>query len=392
MKIPRIVLLVDPSRAFGRGILYGIARYSRLHGPWTFYRRPPYYIGPWRPGKNLSWLKNIVRKFDADGVIMRTVGNTAAVLELDLPVIVLDINELIPAYANIIGSNIEIGKIGAEYLLNRGFRHFAYCGFDNMLWSRQRGEGFCDRVKEAGFETLLYVQPKSKSNRSWEKEQSFVVEWLRLLPKPVAIMACNDDRGQYVIEACKIAGLHVPEELAIIGVDNDELVCDLTDPPLSSISLNCEMAGYEAAELMEKLMAGEKMAGKLITVKPTHVVTRQSSDILAIEDHIVAEAVRFIRQNVKRSPQVNEVAEAVALSRRALEKRFRAILNRSVYEEIRRIRINLLTEILTQTDMSITEIAAEMGFPGPEHIARYFRKVKGVSLIDYRKKYIRKYK
>ena len=126
-------------------------------------------------------------------------------LELDLPYIVLDINERMPALANITASNIEIGKIGAEYLLNRGFRHFAYCGFDDMLWSRQRGEGFCDRVKEAGFETSLYVQPKSKSNRSWEKEQSFVVEWLRLLPKPVALMPCNDDRGQYVIEACKIA-------------------------------------------------------------------------------------------------------------------------------------------------------------------------------------------
>jgi LacI family transcriptional regulator len=392
MKIPRIVLLVEHSRAFGRGILYGIAKYSCLHGPWVFYRHPPYYMGLWRAGKTLSWLKKIVHKFDADGVIMLAVGNTEAVLELDLPVIVLDVNEPIPALANIIGSNIEIGKMGAEYLLNRGFRHFAYCGFDDMLWSRQRGEGFCDGVKEAGFETSLYVQPKSKSNRSWEKEQSFVIEWLRLLPRPVALMVCNDDRGQYVMEACKIADLHVPEELAIIGVDNDELICDLTDPPLSSIPLNAETAGYEAAELMEKLMAGEKMAGKLITVKPTHVVTRKSTDILAIEDHEVAEAVRFIRQNAKRTFQVNEVAEAAAISRRVLEKRFRAVLNRSVYEEIRRVRINLLTELLTQTDMSIIEITAEMGFPGPEHIARYFRKVKGVSLKDYRKKYVRKYK
>ena len=392
MKIPRIVLLVEHSRAFGRGILYGIAKYSRLHGPWVFYRHPPYYMGLWRAGKTLSWLKKIVHKFDADGVIMLAVGNTEAVLELDLPVIVLDVNEPIPALANITGSNIQIGKIAAEYMLNHGFRYFAYCGFDDMLWSRQRGEGFCDRVKEAGFETSLYVQPKSKSNRSWEKEQSFVVEWLRLLPKPVALMVCNDDRGQYVMEACKIAGLHVPEELAIIGVDNDELICDLTDPPLSSVSLDTERAGYEAAELMEKLIAGEKMTGKLITAGPTHIVTRESTDVLAIEDHEVAEAVRFIRQNAKRSFQVNDVAQAAALSRRVLEKRFRAILNRSVHQEIRRVRINLLTELLTQTDMSIVEIAAEMSFPGPEHIARYFRKVKGVSLKDYRKKYIRKYK
>ena len=392
MKIPKIVLLVEHSRAFGRGILYGIARYSRLHGPWAFYRHPPYYMEPWGPRKTLSWLKNIVRKFDADGVIMRAGRNSESVLEMDLPIIVLDINERIPALANVVCSDIEIGRVGAEYLLNRGFQHFAYCGFDDMRWSRERGEGFRDRVKEAGFETSVYIQPKSKSNRSWEKEQSFVVDWLRLLPKPVALMVCNDDRGQYVTEACKIAGLHVPEELAIIGVDNDELICDLTDPPLSSVSINTEMAGYEAAELMEKLMAGEEMAGKLITVEPTHVVTRKSTDILAIEDREVAEAVRFIRRNAKRSLQVNEVAEAAALSRRVLEKRFRLILNRSVHEEIKRVRINLLTEMLTQTDMSISEITAEMGFPGAEHVARYFRKVKGMSLIDYRKKYVRKYK
>jgi LacI family transcriptional regulator len=392
MKIPKIVLLVEHSRAFGRGILYGIARYSRLHGPWAFYRHPPYYMEPWGPRKTLSWLKNIVRKFDADGVIMRAGRNAEAVLEIDLPIIVLDINERIPALANILCSDIEIGRFGAEYLLNRGFQHFAYCGFDDMRWSRERGEGFCERVKEAGFETSVYVQPKSKSNRSWEREQSFVVDWLRLLPKPAALMVCNDDRGQYVIEACKIAGLHVPEELAIIGVDNDELICDLTDPPLSSVLMNTEMAGYEAAELMEKLMAGEKMAGRVITVEPTHVVTRKSTDILAIEDREVAEAVRFIRRNAKRSLQVNEVAEAAALSRRVLEKRFRAILHCSVHEEIKRVRINLLTEMLTQTDMSISEITTEMGFPGPEHVARYFRKVKGMSLIDFRKKYVRKYK
>jgi LacI family transcriptional regulator len=392
MKIPKIVLLVEHSRAFGRGILYGIAKYSRLHGPWAFYRHPPYYMEAWGPRKTLSWLKNIVRKFDADGVIMRAARNAEAVLETDLPVIVLDVNEQIPDLANILCSDIEIGRVGAEYMLNRGFRHFAYCGFDDMRWSRERSAGFCERVKETGFETSVYVQPKSKSNRSWEREQSFVVDWLRLLPKPAALMVCNDDRGQYVIEACKIAGLHVPEKLAIIGVDNDELICDLTDPPLSSVSMNTEMAGYEAAELMEKLMAGEKMAGKVIIVEPTHVVTRKSTDILAIEDREVAEAVRFIRRNAKRSLQVNEVADAAALSRRVLEKRFRAILHCSVHEEIKRVRINLLTEMLTQTDMSISEITAEMGFPGPEHVARYFRKVKGMSLIDFRKKYVRKYK
>lgn len=203
-------------------------------------------------------------------------------------------------------------------------------------------------------------------------------------------MTCDDEQGRHAIEACKIAGLHVPEQVAIIGVDNDELVCALSYPPLSSVAPNTERAGYEAAELLDKMMAGKKMKNKNIIVHPTHIMTRQSTDILTIEDHEVAEAVRFIRQHAKEPIQVTDVVNAIALSRRVLERRFRKVLNRSVLAEIRRVRIETVAQMLVETDLSISQIALTLGYPDVKNIARYFRREKEMSLLAYRKKYGRK--
>jgi LacI family transcriptional regulator len=201
-------------------------------------------------------------------------------------------------------------------------------------------------------------------------------------------MACNDDRGRQVLEACKIADLHVPEEVAILGVDNDEMVCDLSNPRLSSIALNLERSGYEAAELLDKLMAGnKKMANQKIIAQPTHVVTRQSTNILAIEDSDVAQAVRFIRQHSKEMLQVDDVAKTVGISRRGLERRFRIALKRSVFNEIKRVRAEQVARMLVETNQSIGQIALALNYPGIEHISRFFRKEKGMSPLAYRKKY-----
>lgn len=159
-------------------------------------------------------------------------------------------------------------------------------------------------------------------------------------------MTCNDNRGKWVIEACKIAGLNVPDEVAIVGVDNDQLICDLCAPLLSSIVLNVEKAGYEAAGLLDIMMAGERATGCDIHVRPTHVAIRQSTDVLAVDDTSVASAIRFIRKHSKAVIQVNDVVNAVALSRRVLEKRFRTILGHSIHDEIRRTRVEQIIQML----------------------------------------------
>ena len=286
-----------------------------------------------------------------------------------------------PQRNNIITDGLSIGKMAAEHLLERGFRHFGYCGFDNMYWSRQRGESFCARIAEAGFQTNIYKQPKSRANRLWYREEAVLAEWLRGLPKPVGIMACNDDRGQHITEACANAKLDVPYEVAIIGVDNDDQVCDMSNPPLSSVALDVEKAGFEASELLDRMMAGEKMPPQTVIVQPNRVVMRQSTNIVAVEDKLVSQALNFIHHNAKRLIQVEDVIKNLNVSRRNLHDKFMKTLGRSVYDEIKRVRIDLISQMLIETDLSVSDIALSLGYDNTNHIARYFKQKMGISPV-----------
>lgn len=381
--IRKVILLIDTARGYGRGLMRGIAKYSDLHGPWIFYWKAPFYreLG----GRQVTLSR--LRKLDANGIIMREQKKTEDILAMGLPTVVSPYSRQFAGLPNIIPDDGAIAKMAAEHLLNLGLRYFAYCGFEDMFAVRNRGEIFRKTIADRGFKTHVYKEPKSRAKRQWEIEQNIMAEWLRSLPKPVGIMACNDDRGRQVIEACKIATLHVPEEVAIIGVDNDDLVCSLSHPPLSSIVLNFERSGYEAAELLDKLMADKKPDNQTIVIQPTHVITRPSTDVLAIQDNDVARAVRFIRQRAKEAIQVDDVVRVAAVSRRGLERRFQKVLDRSVLDEIRRVHIELVTRMLIETNLSVTQIASNLGYTSVAHIGRYFRREKGMSLLEYRKRF-----
>lgn len=385
-KIRKVILLITPSRAFTRGLLQGIAKYSRIQGLWTFYRPIDY-----REPKGKDRLLLLMKTWNPDGILMREPHKIDEIVGMGVPTISCPYTKpKIPGIANIMTDHSSFGKMGAEHLLERGFRWFAYCGFDDWWWSRKRGESFGKTVTEAGYSTYFYKQPKAKTKRTWDKELPIIADWLLTLPKPIGLMACNDDRSEWVIEACKIAGLSVPDEIAIIGVDNDQLICDLCNPPLSSIVLNVEKAGYEAAALLDKMMAGEKITNSEIHIQPTHVAVRQSTDTLAIDDSNVVAAIRFIRRHSKKVIQVNDVVNVVTLSRRVLEKRFHSILGHTIHDEIRRVRVEQMIQMMAETEMSISEIARIFGFPEVAHISRYFSKEKGMSPLVYRKKYLRK--
>ncbi len=384
-KIPKVILLIERSRAFGRGLLYGIVQYSNLHGPWLFYIEPEVY----RKSREQSY--KWIRDLDADGIIGYTwdVNIIKMIVSLGLPTIIRGIEKSTSKAFRVVTDQVAISRMAAEYFLGRGFQRFAYCGFDDMIWSQQRGENFSKAVAESGFETDLYQQPKAKHLRTAGKEQTIIAGWLGSLQKPVAVMACNDDRSVDVLAACKIADIEVPREVAILGVDNDELVCGLSYPQLSSIALSTKRAGYEAARVLDKLMRGQKIAEneKEVFIFPLHVVTRQSTDIMAIEDQQVAEAVYFIRKNSKKMIQVSDVAQAVGLSRRALEQHFRRVLARSVHEEIKYTRVSQMANILIGTNLSISQIARLLGCPDASNISRYFKQQKGISPLDYRRKF-----
>jgi LacI family transcriptional regulator len=380
-RILKVALFIESSRSSGRALLTGISNYARYHGRWAFY---------WEPG-GLAEAWPRLRSLDADGIILRDFDAVDEVMALGLPAIVVGHRRgEIPGVANVITDSVTIGQMAAEHLLERRFQHFAYCGFENTPWSTIRGEVFSRRVAEAGYPTQLYTSPPPSPTGPWKRELQRMARWLRTLPQPLGLMACNDDRGQQVIEACKISGLRVPEQIAIIGADNDELVCELSDPPLSSVAINFERAGFESAELLNQLMRGRRTQPTAIHVHATHVVTRRSTDILALEDHGIVKALRYIQAQARGPIHVNDVARAAGLSRRVLEKRFRKLLDRSVLHQIRRVRVDQICRMLMETNEPVSQIAFTLGYTGEAHIARYFRAERGMTPLAYRRRYAKK--
>ncbi len=385
-KIPKVILLLERSRSFGRGLLHGIIQYSNLHGPWLYYMKPEFY----RQGKEKTqkWLKSM----DADGIIAHTWDTDFidSIVNLRLPAIICGLDKPKQKAYRLSTDEVGVGRMAAEYFVKRSFKNFAFCGFDDMIWSQQKCEGFKRTLTEIGFQIFVYQQPTTKHLRKSAKEQAIIANWLTPLPKPLALMACNDDRALDILAACKIAEFKVPEDVAILGVDNDELICNFSYPQLSSITLSTQRAGYEAAKVLDKVMRGQKIEEneKEVTILPLHIVTRQSTDTMAIEDKKVAEAVSFIRRHSREIIQVSDVAQAVGLSRRALEQHFHKALAHSVHDEIKYTRVNQMANMLINTNLSISQIARLLGYPyATNNISRYFKQQKGMSPSDYRRKF-----
>ena len=373
--------MVESSRGSGRALIRGIANYAHHQGPWSFY---------WEPG-GLEKAWPALRTMEADGIILRDVKKVDEVLASKLPAVVIGhrLSE-IPGLINVVTDSEAIGRMGAEHLLQCGFKQFAFCGhaentFEKTVWSEVRCESFSARIRKAGFEKPPHYA-LSNTEEDWPKERRALARWLESLAKPVGLMACNDDCGQQVMEACKLAGLSVPDQVGVIGADNDEVVCGLTDPPLSSVAINFERAGYDAAQALDRLMRGFKSVPPArITALAPYIVTRRSTDFVAADEPHLTRALQFIRDQGRTGLSINDVARVAGLSRRALEKRFRASLGGSILQEIRRVRIDHIARLLVETDLPVSSIAESLGFSDPHHFARYFRAGKHTSPLRYRR-------
>jgi len=368
--VPRVVILIESSRAAGQGLLRGIAKYAHLYGPWTFYRMPPAYRGAGfysdtrfrNRAISKKEKKTSLRKSGVDGIIAHIPNKEVAeeLIPRGCPAVVIPANEIIPGLPNLAGDKDRAGELAAEHLLSIGLRHFAFCGYDPNYWSRERYHGFQKRIGQAGYNVHTFHQAKPQSRRIWENEQGPIANWLQSLPKTVGVWVWNDDLAEYVIEACKISGLVVPDDVCVLGADNDDLVCSMCEPPLSSVAFNFEKAGYEIAELLHKLMKGRKVKKRIVTLHTTHIVTRQSTNTLALQDRDVAEAVRYIYANAHKPIQVQDVLSAVTVSRRVLYERFQEVLGRPVYEEIMRVRAERIVRLLVDTNLPISKIAQDL--------------------------------
>ena len=383
----KVFLSIEQDRGYGRGLLTGITHYSKLYGPWNFYTGTPFYYR--RLSKEQKTL-DVIRQWCPDGIIMREDADLEKIAALGIPAVFITYTQIkVPGFVSLRGDHEISGKLAAEHFLARGFRQFAYCGVPDKYWSVYRGESFQQRIRQAGYDVDIFAFAPSDSKINWLTDQERLKKWLLSLPKPVGLMTCTDDRAQNVIEACKASGLQVPHDVAIVGVDNDELLCDLLNPPLSSVALDTFNSGFQAAEALDRLMHGKSAdPDRIITAEATHVVTRQSSDIFAVEDKDIREALRYISQNARKAIQVRDVARFCGLTVRTLQKKFNYHLAKSVSEEIDRVRMELICRMLIESKKTINQIAVEIDFISENHFSRYFRRLMKMSPTAYRKKRI----
>lgn len=374
----RVALIVETSNEYARGILYGLRAYIREHESWEI------YLGEHSRGEAApAWLA----RWDGDGIIARIENETIAraVGRSKRPTVDVSAARLLPDLPWVETNDTMIGRLALDHLLDRGFRRFGYCGDARFNWSRWRGESFAALVREAGHACDMFdIAPRAGGSASWLQQRRRLIRWVQRLPKPVGVFVCYDQLGQQLLEACRTASVAVPEEIAALGVDNDELLCDLADPPLSSVILDAHRTGYEAAALLDRMMHGQTVDKKGKLIAPLGIVTRNSTDISAIDDPEVAEAMRFIRRHACQGINVDDVLKRVTISRRILESRFGKLIGRSPHEEIVRVRLARVKELLTETPLSIQEIAHRTGFRHVEYLSAAFRKSVGVPPSVYR--------
>jgi LacI family transcriptional regulator len=375
-KPPKVALLIETSNAYARSLLHGIVGYIREHQPWSLYVSE-HTRGDRVPG----WLAN----WDGNGIIAR-IENKAiaeALRSLSMPIIDMSAARLIPSLPWFETDDGAIAHLAAEHLLERGFKNFGYAGDDRFNWSKWRGEHFQNCIQAAGHRCSVYKGSAGKAGDENERIDS-LAEWIRSLPKPVGVMACYDFTGQQVLDACRRIDVAVPDEVAVIGVDNDDLLCELSDPPLSSVLPNTYRTGYESAALLDQMMAGKKVKGETHLIPPLGVVTRQSTDVLAIDDRNVARAINYIRKNACSGINVQDVIRAVPQSRRLLEKKFKKLLGRTPHDEIFRVQLDRVKQLLTQTDMPLEDISERAGFSHVEYLSVAFKREIGIPPSRFR--------
>lgn len=377
----RVAIILTRAQGFFRGALRGIKNYA-VSQPWMIRMADP---------QNTSL--ETIRRWDPAGIIFqgRLPAEAAEVVGLGRPTVNVS-GVLEPQLAPRVGADdAAVGRLGAEHFLERGFRHFAFVGYSNYYYSNRREAAFIAALRKAGFRCEVFHEISELAERravsDWTSVDEQLHRWLLSLPRPTALMACNDFQGFELAQACRMAGLRVPEDVAILGVDNDELLCEMSQPALSSIALPSARIGYEAAAMLSRLMRGGSAPRTPELLPPTGVVVRASSDTVALDDAELAAALRFIRERAWDPIGVRDVAARTSLSRRSLERRFTQTLGRTPLQEIRRVRMERAKQLLANTDQPMPQVAQASGFSNAERLSVVFREESGMTPTEYRRQF-----
>jgi len=376
---PHVALTIETSKIYGRQILRGITRYIRLHGPWSIYTSERGQDDPDPP-----WLA----KWQGDGIITRSLDMAwcRAAQRRGIPVVSLRHLVDKPDFPTIFPDQDKIVARIITHFRERGFQNFGYIGVDgNKGWERLRREAFARLASQQGLN--ISIRPRLvKPGLGWEQEEEHLAAWVAMLPKPIGIMVNHDTQGIQVLDACRRAGTRVPDEVAVVSVDNDPVLCEIAAVPLSSLNQQVQLVGYRAAELLDRMIHGGKVEAKNYFTEPGEVVVRESSDVIAVDDEQLAKAIRFTRNNACMLSGVDEIARASGISRRALEKKFAERIGRTPLEEIHLTRFLRVKQLLLETDYTLLRIAELAGFRYQEYLVRFFRKQSGMTPGEFRKK------
>lgn len=387
----RILFLTDFSEAYARNLLLGIARYAHAVGQaWSLCRLPLSI----RDKFGIEAVIDLAKKMRADAVIGQfyNTDNVELFARNGIITIAQDFKARFTTIPNITGPHFLAGKMGAEYFAKIGFRHFAFYGTRDVVWSDERMQGFRETVRAANPSFTFSALCKNTPNALWDYDTNQLVTWLQSLPKPVAIMACDDNHAYHITEACQQGEgggrLRIPDDIAVLGVDNDETICRLSSPNLSSLNQNIEQGGYDVAQLIDRILRDPATPREDVMVQPTHIVTRQSTDIYANNDQHIAEVLKYIHENISQKITVDELVELVPLSRRLLETRFKRSMGTSIYDYILQTRIEKVAQLLCE-GMSVSEAAIELGFSDIKNLSRMFRQQRGMTPSEYRREILR---
>jgi LacI family transcriptional regulator len=384
--IPRVLVIQETSVQPGRDKLRGIFNYAHLYGPWHL------YLVHGRSGEHKPTAATGWRGYDGIIAGQMMFDLTDILKRAHAPIILIDpLDEALKPGSPFsklsctLDDSESVGRAGADYFLKRGYKHFAYVGEPlNRNWSALRGESFKRHVAEAGFSCHLY--PITAATADWESDEQQLGAWLRRLPKSVALLAAMDTRARQVIDLCAETGLVVPRDVAVLGIDNDELLCNGSIPTLSSIRRDTEACGFQAAQMLDRLMRRETRARTIMRYGVREIITRDSTQSHAFSTDPIAERAReFIRINAGTSIAVPDIVRHLNVSRRLAETRFRAACGRSLHDEIQSTRLDRVVRLLKETDLPLTEVCTRCGYQTDVHLRRIFKRRFGCSMRDYRK-------
>ena len=373
------VAIAFPAMTHYERAFRGVLDYGREHGGWTFMASPEAFTTP------VQWLQG----WPGDGaiVMLTSEADAKAARRIRLPMV--NLTGILPKtpIPRVTVDNPAVGRMVAEHLGDCGFTRFAFYGLRDIWYSQLRLQGFQQAVESLGGRCAVYEAPSPLiARRAWQGETDKLDRWLQELPKPVGLMAVTDQRARMVVDTCLRLGFKVPDDVAVVGIDNDEMTCSWTDPPLSSVDCNSYQIGRHAAALLDQLMQGDDLPERELHIQPREVVQRRSSDVAAVEDPYVARAARYVRDHIAEPFGVEALVEHVEVSRRWLEQSFAKTLHCTPHEYICKMRVQAAKQMLVgHPDATLREVAVACGFHDARRFRLVFLRTEGITPIAYRK-------